>query len=66
MKKFKTKSFSSKQNTFPKREKKIMLWESPSAEIRIGIGIADDLAKKELKQRRLEAPFTIEEKILRE
>ena len=39
--------------------------ENEDTKIRLGISIADEKAKSELRKRKLEAPLSIEEKILK-
>jgi hypothetical protein len=62
MEKNKSKAGSYKKASFCTKIEGIGL-DQTNAEIRLGISLADEKAKQELKRRRIEAPLTIEEKL---
>lgn len=64
MEKNKIKNIPVKKASFCNLDIYNALLESSNAEIRLGIGLADEKAKQELKKRKLEAPLSIEEKVL--
>ena len=65
MEKAKTKIASGKRTSFYNKSTEYICPNEKIAEIRLGINSADEVAKNELRKRKLEAPLSIEEKILK-